>query len=62
MRAVEINPAQMCGPADDRGSGEGAQTGDDADSEGKAQNSGGVHGENLSRKGEKNEAGGGGKR
>src|SRR5580693_9774998 len=62
MRAVEIHPSQMCGPANDRRSCERAQTGDDANSEGKSQEDGGGHRENLSRKGRKNEAGRGGRR
>jgi hypothetical protein len=61
MRALEIDPSQMCCPANDRGSCERAQTGDDANSEGKAQDDGGGHGEKLSRKGRKNEVGQGGR-
>src|ERR1700734_1156168 len=59
MRAVEIDPAQIRGPANHCGSGERAQTGDDANRKGKAENDGGVHGEKLSRKGSRNEPRGG---
>ena len=56
MRTVEIDPAQMRSPADHRCRSERAETGDDANREGEAQNHGSGHGEKLSRISAKNEA------